>query len=237
MSHGQMGREQLGEESTAHPAQSERRGGVRGEQGSNNSPEHIERIAHEFNNLLTAIMGYANMLSFDAQGGSLSQYAAKSIERSASRAAELTRELMAMAGDDVKMVARVPERPILGTGNILLVDDEELVSSVSADMLRVLGYNVVIASCAAEAIDYYTRFGDEVDLVILDLDMPEMDGGECFRRLKEINPAVRGVLSTGHAVNGNVARAMEAGMVGFVQKPYALAKVSRMVSEALSVET
>ncbi|GAG43301.1 unnamed protein product, partial [marine sediment metagenome] len=63
--------------------------------------------------------------------------------------------------------------------------------------------------------------------------MPVMDGRECFRRLKEMDPEVKALLSTGHALNGAAQELLDSGMVGFVQKPYIMASLSEAVAKAL----
>lgn len=126
------------------------------------------------------------------------------------------------------------EAPTPGTGRILLVDDEETIRAVVGRMLSVIGYEVVAVNDGRQAVDYYRVHGDEVDLVILDMTMPVMEGPACFRALRELDPQVRVVLSTGNALDGSAQELLDEGAVSFVQKPYAVAKLSEVVSKALA---
>ncbi len=123
--------------------------------------------------------------------------------------------------------------PIPGGGRILVVDDEEVVREVVERMLGCLGYEVACVHNGREAADHYGKHGPDIDLVILDMTMPVMDGGECFRALKGLDPEVKALLSTGHALNGTAQRLLDEGMLGFVQKPYVLAQLSEAVARAL----
>ena len=78
-----------------------------------------------------------------------------------------------------------------GSGCVLVVDDEESVRVVVGAILEQLGYRVALTADGKEAADYYAEHSDEVDLVLLDLDMPVMNGPECFKKLKETDPDVR----------------------------------------------
>lgn len=129
--------------------------------------------------------------------------------------------------------AEEPLSVVPGVGRILVVDDEEVVRTLLNDMLGSMGYEVVVASGGREAVEYYRRFSREVDLVILDMVMPEMGGRECFRALKEINPDVRAVLSTGYGRDGAAQEILDEGMVGFAQKPYRANQLSQVVHRAL----
>lgn len=115
---------------------------------------------------------------------------------------------------------------------ILLVDDEDSVREVVASMLLCLGYEVVDTPDGRQAIEYYTEHGDDIDLVILDMTMPVMDGAACFRQLKTLDPAVKIVLATGHAMEEDAHDLMKAGALRFVQKPFAVQQLSDALSAA-----
>ncbi len=126
--------------------------------------------------------------------------------------------------------AKVPSAPL---ARVLVVDDEEIVRRVVDRMLRDAGYEVVIASNGTEAVAWYHQHAGEVDLAIIDMRMPRMDGRECFRELRRINPEVRAIFSTGFEVEGIARAAIEDGMVGFVRKPFHLRELTEAVSAAL----
>ena len=120
-----------------------------------------------------------------------------------------------------------------GRGKILLVDDQEPVREVAKDMLEALGYEVITAADGLEGISRYRELWREIDLVILDMVMPNLSGGDCFRRMKEINPKARVVLSSGYSMDGAIQDVMNEGILAFIQKPYRLEELSRVVGTAV----
>ena len=118
-------------------------------------------------------------------------------------------------------------------GTVLLVDDEGMVIDVGQRMLERLGYQVLIARSGKEALDVYGKKIKEIDLVILDMIMPSMGGGETYDRLKGIDENVRVLLSSGYSINGQARKIMDRGCNGFIQKPFSLNDLSIKVKEAL----
>jgi two-component system, cell cycle sensor histidine kinase and response regulator CckA len=121
-----------------------------------------------------------------------------------------------------------------GKGRILVVDDEEMVRTVTKEMLSSLGYQVVTVNDGQEAIEYYRGFGKEIDLVIIDMIMPKLGGRDCFRTLKTINPSVKAILATGYDRNGAAQEILDAGVLGFVQKPYQMSQLSEVIANVLT---
>lgn len=122
-----------------------------------------------------------------------------------------------------------------GKAHILLVDDEEVVRDMCATVLRRLGYTVTCTTNGQEAVDYFEHHSDEVDLAIVDMVMPVMNGHDCFRALRRINPGLRAILSSGYAFNGRASEIVDEGMVGFIQKPYHVSELSIAVARALNL--
>ena len=120
-----------------------------------------------------------------------------------------------------------------GTETILLVDDEGLVLEVGQEILRQMGYKVYSAASGKEAVGTYRKHKDEIDLVILDMIMPDMGGGEVYNRMKEINPEVRCLLSSGYSIDGQASEILAQGCNGFIQKPFAIEALSRKIREIL----
>jgi nitrogen-specific signal transduction histidine kinase/CheY-like chemotaxis protein len=120
-----------------------------------------------------------------------------------------------------------------GTETILLVDDEKVVMEVNREMLESMGYRVYAVGSGQEAISIYMEKSNEIDLVILDMIMPGISGGETFDRLQEINPMIKVLLSSGYSLNGKARTIMERGCKGFIQKPFHLEKLSQKVREML----
>ncbi|MCX5826447.1 MAG: cache domain-containing protein [Deltaproteobacteria bacterium] len=120
-----------------------------------------------------------------------------------------------------------------GRGTILIVDDERTITEVTGEMLEGLGYQVLIAYSGQEALDIYGKNQEQIDLVILDMIMPGMGGGETFERMKSINPNVRVILSSGYSIDGQAEGIMERGVQSFLQKPFKMNDLSQKIREVL----
>jgi two-component system cell cycle sensor histidine kinase/response regulator CckA len=121
-----------------------------------------------------------------------------------------------------------------GSETLLLVDDEAMILKVGTEMLEHLGYRVLEANTGAKAIGIYSANLGQVDLVILDMIMPEMSGGAVFDRLREIDPTVKVLLSSGYALNGQAGEIIQRGCVGFIQKPFDLVTLSQKIRQFLT---
>jgi PAS domain S-box-containing protein len=113
-----------------------------------------------------------------------------------------------------------------GTGTILLVDDEEMIVEVGQELLNELGYDVLVAKSGIEAIEVYKQKHKTIDLVIMDMIMPGIIGGEAYDRLKEINSDVKVLLASGYSLNGQATRILKRGCNGFIQKPFNIMQLS-----------
>jgi len=122
---------------------------------------------------------------------------------------------------------------IEGTGIILLVDDEEMVLGVGAQLLNNLGYTALEAKGGREAVEIYKANKDKIDMVILDMIMPGVGGGEAYDRMKEINPTIKVLLSSGYSIDGQATEILERGCDGFIQKPFNMKQLSRSIREIL----
>ena len=117
---------------------------------------------------------------------------------------------------------------------ILVVDDEELVRNVASKMLGKLGYQVVCCNDGLQATDYYREHAGNIDLVILDMIMPGLNGKEAFTAMRTINPQVRILLASGYSIDVDTEAMMTQGLQGFISKPFRLESLAEMVAEALS---
>jgi two-component system cell cycle sensor histidine kinase/response regulator CckA len=132
----------------------------------------------------------------------------------------------------------LPAREIpLGTETILLVDDEEMILAVATDLLETLGYRVITVKGGLAALSVYAERGKEIDLVLLDLIMPDQSGKETFSQLKSMNPHVRVLLSSGYSLDDDAAAIMRKGCNGFIQKPFDLELLSNKIREVLNSPT
>jgi PAS domain S-box-containing protein len=128
-------------------------------------------------------------------------------------------------------------RVVSGRGRVLLIDDEPVVRQMAARMLVELGYDVLVAGDGVEALEIYRQSWADIDLVLLDMIMPAMGGRECFRAMRQINPNVLALLSTGYGLNGAAQKILDEGVAGFVEKPYDLARLSQAVAAVLGRAT
>lgn len=131
---------------------------------------------------------------------------------------------------DTKEIETVTRR---GTETILLVEDERTVAEVTRELLISLGYRVYVAGSGQEAVATYMVKKGEIDLVILDMIMPGLSGGETFDLLREINPELRIILSSGYSINGQAQDIMDRGCNGFLQKPFYLEQLSGKIRGVL----
>ena len=132
-----------------------------------------------------------------------------------------------------------------GTETVLLVDDEDMIIEVGEQLLEELGYKVLSARSGREAIEILSKThraqGEEKegqeryapDLVILDMIMPDMGGGDTFDRLREIDPDIKVLLSSGYSINGQATEILDRGCDGFIQKPFNINQLSRKAREIL----
>jgi two-component system, cell cycle sensor histidine kinase and response regulator CckA len=126
------------------------------------------------------------------------------------------------------------QRISVGSETVLLVDDEAIIIEVSAQMLQTIGYKVLTAHSGKDAINIFKQNNDKVAMVILDLVMPGMGGGEVYERLKEIDPNVKVLLSSGYSIDGQAAEILNRGCDGFIQKPFKLNELSYKLREIIS---
>jgi PAS domain S-box-containing protein len=109
-----------------------------------------------------------------------------------------------------------------GQGTILLADDEESIRAVAASMLELIGYKVLTAVDGREAIDIYNEKKNEIDIVVLDMTMPHVDGGEAFKEIRRINPDAKVLIASGYSKEDIGARFAGKGVTEVLQKPYTM---------------
>ncbi|MCP4727023.1 MAG: response regulator, partial [bacterium] len=120
-----------------------------------------------------------------------------------------------------------------GDATILVVDDEENVRQYAEKMLKKLGHKILLAKDGKEAVKIYKQKKDEIDLVLLDMIMPKMDGKETNLALREINPDVKILLASGYSQNGTAAEILNEGVLRFIQKPFRMDELSKAIAVAL----
>ncbi len=120
-----------------------------------------------------------------------------------------------------------------GATHVLVVDDEASVGQMVAEMLETIGCRATVCTDGKEAVSLYRRKGDEIDAVLLDLVMPNMDGKAVFHALKEIDPQLRVLVSSGYSVDGGAQELLAEGASGFIQKPYKIADLKTNLAAML----
>ena len=130
-------------------------------------------------------------------------------------------------------LANKSETVQMGTGTILLVDDEQVIADVTSKLIANLGYNVIVARSGMEAINIYKEKRSRIDLIILDIVMPGMSGRETFEALSKINPEIKVILSSGYTLDENAQKLLKQGCCAFIQKPFTIHELSTKVWDAL----
>ena len=126
-----------------------------------------------------------------------------------------------------------PPADLRGKGTILLVDDERSLIDLGVQMLEHLGFTVLTAADGMQAVDLYRERGKEIDLVLLDLTMPNMDGARAFDELRRLDPDVRIVLASGYSLEDVALRFEGKGLDGVLQKPYTLLRLRESLAGLL----
>jgi CheY-like chemotaxis protein len=120
-----------------------------------------------------------------------------------------------------------------GTGTIVVIDNDEAIRLICREMLTALVYTVREFVSGTEALEYYRSHEITEDLFIIDMIMEGMNGRECFRELKKINPGVKAILSSGYSFESDMQEILSEGIRGVIQKPFDSARLTRVVAEAL----
>ena len=134
------------------------------------------------------------------------------------------------SGKEVRQETSKPVSTVsMGTGTILLIDDEQMIIKVGEELLVELGYKVLTAESGHAAIELYKKNAEKIDLVIMDMIMPGMGGGETYDHLKRIKPDIKVLLSSGYSINGQASEILERGCDGFIQKPFNINQLSEKI--------
>jgi two-component system cell cycle sensor histidine kinase/response regulator CckA len=132
-----------------------------------------------------------------------------------------------------ELVVQREKSPSMPGTTILLIDDEPVVREVWSDYLSQKGYRVITAEDGRQGIDRFTEFKDTIDLVILDLIMPNLGGKETLAALRKIDPAVKVLITSGYSENGQAGEIVNLGIDGFVQKPSQLTHLEKRIVEIM----
>uniref|UniRef100_C6E4J1 histidine kinase n=1 Tax=Geobacter sp. (strain M21) TaxID=443144 RepID=C6E4J1_GEOSM len=117
-------------------------------------------------------------------------------------------------------------------GKVLVVDDEDEVRNIGCEMLESLGFTPLSAANGREALEVF-RNAPDIDFAILDLTMPQMDGEQCFRELRQLDPELQIVMASGYSEYEVAPKFIGMGLAGFVEKPFKLATLKKAIGELL----
>ncbi len=137
------------------------------------------------------------------------------------------------SGIKLQKAVKIPEELIKGTGTVLMVDDEEVILEVGSELLKTIGYKVLTAIDGKEAIEIYKKNMDKIDIVLLDMIMPDMGGGKIFDIIKKVNPDAKVLLISGYSLDNQVAKILNRGCNGFIQKPFDLNELSGKIRKVI----
>jgi CheY-like chemotaxis protein len=123
---------------------------------------------------------------------------------------------------------------MLGRGTVLVVDDDEAVLEACASILTYLEYTPIRVATGRQAVEVFRERCAEIDLVILDMILPDMGGGEVFNSIKAIEPGIKVLLASGYSLNGAAQQILERGCDDFIQKPFTIEQLSQKISMVLT---
>ena len=137
------------------------------------------------------------------------------------------------SGEEVLDEEKPVSDTLRGSETVLFVDDEDMIIEVAGELFEQLGYKVLTAGNGREAIETYEKNKERIDIVLLDMVMPDMSGGETYDKLKKINPDIIVLLASGYSMDGTATEIMDRGCNGFIQKPFKMKELSQKLREIL----
>jgi two-component system cell cycle sensor histidine kinase/response regulator CckA len=122
---------------------------------------------------------------------------------------------------------------IRGEGHILLVDDESMILDIGRALLETLGYQVTVANGGEQAVEVIDKKRTKIDLIILDMIMPGLDGGKTYDRIRSLDKEIKVILSSGYSLDGQAQEILQRGCSGFIQKPFTISELAVTVRKIL----
>ena len=198
--------------------------------GSGISPEHIKKIFEPF--FTTKEAGKGTGLGLAAVYGTIQEH--NGAITANSELGEGSVFHIYLPCSDEKLVERDLNLEMhVGTGKILLIDDEEIIRITGESMLEALGYETLVAHDGRDGVEQYQKEYKNIDLVIVDMIMPVMNGRETFEKILEINPKAKVIISSGFTKDENLDELVKLGLSGFIKKPYNISELSQEIVKVL----
>jgi PAS domain S-box-containing protein len=198
--------------------------------GTGISPEVVERIFEPF--FTTKELGKGTGLGLAAVFGTVQQHhGSVTVDSEPGRGTCFVVRLP--LADQPAGPARTKDADIMGQGTVLVVDDETVLQKMAAKTLEALGYEVLTASDGREAIDVYMSEQGRIDVVLLDMIMPTMNGRDCLVELKRLDPNVNVIATSGFSSPTDLQEMRRLGITAQLPKPYRRADLSKAISRAI----
>jgi CheY-like chemotaxis protein len=207
--------------------------------------ESARDLAHEFNNLLTAIVGYANLLDRSFPADDPRRGDTQEIVQAAQSAADLARQLLSLGrpADAAESAATEEEARTEGTPaasdaaatapRVLVVEDERAVRYLVRTILSRQGYEVVEMGDPGEAERWLATAANAVDLLITDIMMPGASGPDLYGRARQARPALRVLYMSGYSDEAMAGEWGTGAGAAFIQKPFTAEELTQKVRETL----
>ena len=146
--------------------------------------------------------------------------------------------LPAISAESEEQGAKAGEQPEVelatGEGTILMIEDEDVVIEVTQAMLEWLGYRVMVAKTGKDAIHIAETFDGRIDLALLDIKLPDMEGGKVYPLIMKARPDLKVIVFSGYAIDGPARKILDAGAQDFIQKPFSIATLSEKLKKVLA---
>ncbi len=207
-------------------------------------------IPQKLNTLFTGIQGRLSLMLMDMDPRHPHFEDLKGIEEMIQQGTKLTKSLSGLASesqaqievDHLNQKKATKEQGwtkemMPGGETVLLVDDDDMLVDIGRQMLQALGYQVMVARTGREAVEIYEKNQDSIDMVMLDMIMPDMGGAQACDRMKEINPDLKILVSSGYAREGEARWTLAQGCNGFIQKPFSLKQLSEKIRGILDSDS
>ncbi len=201
---------------------------------------HVQRtgeIAHDIKNKLFSIVANTRRIKKTHSDNTFVMEHIEKIEKAAQDATDLTiRLLTSPQSETVSKVHEIPQEPPVRLDNLqaLLIDDEEVIRDILKEILQEYNMFVKTFNDGRKALDYYKQHWEKVDLIFLDMMMPEMKGPEVFYALREINSEAKVILFSGYTHDSSMQDLLENGALGFIEKPADYATLYNTIAQMLS---
>lgn len=156
-----------------------------------------------------------------------------SIDSEADMGTKIHITLPGIMEDHIEDVRKDDLKPFEIFQTILIIEDEETVMDVLLAFLKKSGYRVLMARTGQEAIDIANKHGSQIDLALLDIELPDMGGNIVYQHLLEICPDIKVVVCSGYSIGGPVQEVLESGAQGFIQKPFSYSALSQILNDII----